>query len=482
MNDTKNMQGPIFVVGVPRSGTTVFSLKLASAAGIAMAPETHFMPEVYRHLKKLDLTQDASVETVLASFEKGRWFADLNLTVEAIKQEFIKCETRNWPKLFDTILQLYAVHHGANFYGEKTPGHYRYVKLLLEWFPQCRIIFMVRDPRAIVSSNMNAPFSPSYAWFVARRWDEMWSIYATVAEDPRVTCVRYRDFVSNTEACLSDLKDWLGVERAGRTQVSDGDWVQGDTQLGWRAQHLKEASGSINSKGLDKWKKKLSPYQIWVTDNMAGIGPAELGYAKVKNTRYSFLYRLLFTVQYPYERILLSIEAAMRPLTEHSRKRTLKTKALVQLGRWIDTVQYCAFRVFGTRKNKAPYRIVLSLKDMHIQESFFLPLTSSSELIGIVAMGLSDRQGIVDLEVCCRRQFMAARKIVHGFGLRGQVGLSYNKSRKSETGVQIKAFAPRNSQPVYVLDDFVVTPTNVREKTAHIIDEIETAMQLGIKV
>ena len=68
--------------------------------------------------------------------------------------------------LFIIIMKVYADFYGKSIIGEKTPIHVRHIDKLFNWFPNGKIIHLLRDPRAIYVSEMrrrkNRPFSTPY--------------------------------------------------------------------------------------------------------------------------------------------------------------------------------------------------------------------------------------------------------------------------------------------------------------------------------
>jgi hypothetical protein len=464
-------QAPVFVVGVPRSGTTVFSVKLAEATGIAMSPETHFMPEVYARLKHLDVSEAKAVDRALDKFSTGRWFADLGLETESIKKEFLGCEQRDWPRLFATILRLYAVKSGASRWGEKTPGHYRYVTELLRWYPNCHIIFIMRDPRAVVASNLRAPFSPSYAWFIARRWREMWDIYQSHSADNRVSMVRYEDFVTNPDYVLSEIKCRIGVASTvhPKSMTVSGDKPQA---IGWRKQHLKSAAGIVNVRSVARWQEQLSAHDKWETDLFAGPGPRGCDYELVASDGWAWLRWLQFLYRFPLQRLELAIIAARRLVSEDKRL-LLKQKILLLAGSFLSRLSLLrnsAGRAIGshcrTAANGKLARIYLEEK--HSNSSSFDQIGPQSEILGLFAVALCERSFRVEFVVCTRKTFYTAKSILRAFAINKQASIVVLPLDEFNSSDSVEIYMPNQNTPVSRIATLSLTALNVNETAVQI--------------
>jgi protein-tyrosine sulfotransferase len=121
----------IFVGGPPRSGTTLVQNMLDCHGEIHGGPEFLHIPDIVQVRSKL--------HTSIA-----RKWIDLICSYEQVDKM-----TAAWIEGF--LLPL-ADSQKARFLSEKTPENVLVFPQLIELFPKARFIFVVRDPRAIVSS------------------------------------------------------------------------------------------------------------------------------------------------------------------------------------------------------------------------------------------------------------------------------------------------------------------------------------------
>jgi hypothetical protein len=172
--DARAQERYIFIVGVSRSGTTLMRRTLNTSDEIAIASENHFLGHVIasegvRHkLRQFgSLADDANLRRLVDylysdAFKRSSRYRDVStlwrwLTRRVPKDELLGrllASDRSERAMFRAILQLYAEHKGKHVMGEKTPAHVRYVPTLMEWFPEGRVIHMLRDPRGIFVSEL----------------------------------------------------------------------------------------------------------------------------------------------------------------------------------------------------------------------------------------------------------------------------------------------------------------------------------------
>ena len=121
---------PIFVIGVPRSGTTLLRVLLDSHPGIAAGPET---PWFCAHHPR---TVGALVE-YLCGDPLGYCanFGGSREEVFAAARVFV-----------DTLLSSYARRKGKRRWAEKTPDNLLFLPFLKELFPDARFLHLRRDP------------------------------------------------------------------------------------------------------------------------------------------------------------------------------------------------------------------------------------------------------------------------------------------------------------------------------------------------
>jgi protein-tyrosine sulfotransferase len=122
-------QSPIFVFGVPRSGTTLLRTLLDSHPRIACGPETPWLgghqPRSVMELVRF-LTEDKF--GYCASYGRPRE------EVVAAARRFVS-----------DLMEGYARSKGKEQWAEKTPDNILYIDFLLELFPEAKVLWLVRD-------------------------------------------------------------------------------------------------------------------------------------------------------------------------------------------------------------------------------------------------------------------------------------------------------------------------------------------------
>ncbi|MBL3563681.1 sulfotransferase [Rhodovulum sulfidophilum] len=228
-NLQRGIGSPVFVVGNPRSGTTLFRLILTAHSKVGIAPETAFIIRLYPrygHVKRFD-------ERTLDRFE-----ADLNRTsidleshwkttirdLFARKEDFVG---RSYPEV---CAQLYRNFHKVRglgpveIWGDKNNAYGNYLDVLNHLFPTARFIHVVRDGRAVFNSykklpkneaHKYAPALPRDARAVSLRWVDMVSrIDRQLARKApgRHLAVRYEDVLQNFQPTMDKVCAFMGLE------------------------------------------------------------------------------------------------------------------------------------------------------------------------------------------------------------------------------------------------------------------------------
>ena len=246
---------PIFIVGVPRSGTTLLRVLLDSHSRILALPETPWLLGSYGG--------DASLRGLLTGLSEGSY--GLVRNVAGISQEDVRqAGTGFLEGLFQPVLEA----RGKSVVAFKTPADIRNLDFLTELLPGARYIHITRDGRDVAMSQLAKKGSffhdlkeyrrLSYA-NVFRRWVE-WEqkVRGTLYRGGlNVVHVRYEDLVADPEGQLKRIMDFLGLpfERSMLDYASqDHDypaWEAGSTDV---AGH-----GGIQAASIGKWRgRKMS--------------------------------------------------------------------------------------------------------------------------------------------------------------------------------------------------------------------------------
>lgn len=144
----------VFVVGSPRSGTTLLKRLLDSHPLLAVTRETHWIPRFYE--RGIGLTSKGDVTPALSSrlFEHPR-FSHLKLDPKQVEETLAAMADRPYADFVSHLFDLCAKREHKPFVGDKTPPYVRKIDVLSGLWPQARFVHLIRDGRNVCLSMLN---------------------------------------------------------------------------------------------------------------------------------------------------------------------------------------------------------------------------------------------------------------------------------------------------------------------------------------
>jgi hypothetical protein len=247
-----------FIVGCPRSGTTLLRRLLDAHPQAAVAPETFFLHTFWNHRDRYpDLCDSDTFDRLLDDLFAHPEIQKMNLSRDALRGA-LPPEERSWPAIFRALLSCFADAQNATHVGEKTPLHVLYADTLRQWFPEAPLVHLVRDPRAVVNSWRRVPWSSGYRW----RDAEVWTQYvragrrAEAKHPSHVLSLTFEALVRTPAPTLQKVCAFLGVSY--HEQMLAFHKTEPSTGAPSLAPWKQRALAPIDATVADRWRNELS--------------------------------------------------------------------------------------------------------------------------------------------------------------------------------------------------------------------------------
>lgn len=261
------MTSPIFIVGAPRSGTTLLSSMLSAHPSIAISTETGFMSHWYtiRHWYG-DLNVPRRFDAFWIDYTTQGRFADVDVDADCVLERIRQAAHVDLRMVFAATMEEYAAKVGKPRWGEKSPGHEFYIETLLDWYPEAKILFVVRDPRAVFASMLRVPWGKKDICWQMGIWKTSIRFLENARKDPRVAVARYEDLVQEPIREMHRLCEFIGEEYTdgmiyNRSETSSP--ISDAVGKGWTREHLQSTlEKPITTASMNKWRSQLTLYQI----------------------------------------------------------------------------------------------------------------------------------------------------------------------------------------------------------------------------
>jgi hypothetical protein len=260
---------PIFIVGCPRSGTTILAKILNNHSQVASATEIHFFNHLCK-LKKYDWSKidDNFLKTFFNETRIEDFCSLLKVDFKEFKTQFettekdssLKTIEQNQKRLFDTLMFLLLKKNSKNRCCEKTPQHLLSVNEILKLYPDAKIIHLIRDGRDTVNSLVKMPWRPEGLLNNSRFWKQYAKIGMQLHErylkhTANYHSLKYEELLLNPQNTILELCNFMELEfeeamlSQKKPSAQDKTNIFSSWESSWKHKAMEE---------LDAWQKELS--------------------------------------------------------------------------------------------------------------------------------------------------------------------------------------------------------------------------------
>ena len=201
---TENANAPMpFIIGAPRSGTTLLRFMLDAHSQLAIPPETGFFSRADA-LVGDGADADAFVHQITHFPEHLPAWSDYGIDSGNLRNELERINPFTAAAGFRAFYRMYARRFGKNRWGDKTPLHSRHLGTIRRILPEARFIHIIRDGRDAALSLREMWFSPGREIETqAKHWRD-WVVAAREAGagHPDYLEVRYEELIADPAAVL----------------------------------------------------------------------------------------------------------------------------------------------------------------------------------------------------------------------------------------------------------------------------------------
>ena len=259
----------IFVVGSSRSGTTMMGRILGNHSDVFTFKELHFFGTIWTNNSNQDLNSQEQIDLLsrLLCIQEEGLFNQQNISV--FNEEAIALLAHqnicNPLSIYELFLSAMSNENKSTISCEQTPKNMYYLNEILAFFPQAKVINMVRDQRDVLLSQKNKwkrrflgaskiPLSEAIRSYInyhpiltSKVWNSSLEHTAKYFDNERVKIVKFEELLAKSESVVKDICNFLAIEF--HPQMLNVSVVGSSTEQDNKDSFL------LDSSKIEKWKK-----------------------------------------------------------------------------------------------------------------------------------------------------------------------------------------------------------------------------------
>jgi len=293
----------VFVVGSSRSGTTLVNTILLSCPLYAVyRAETQILNGC--DTKYGDLANKRSREIFLSDWFRSRQFLRSGLTKEEFLGLLNSTDTHSYIRLLSKFMNMVAAKQQRDRWVDSTPGNISALAEISDYFPNAKVIHVIRDGRAVALSRTKLGWSgvntnnfEKALGYSALMWEN--SVLAARKARSflprRYIEVRYEQLVECPDYVVNSLSEFLNLPNLGYEHINKGnDFTRNGSSTPIRSTNsaFGDMSAGISKQAAYRWKDSLTKDQISRIESFVGQTLETLGYPLVTNKKLNLKYSI----------------------------------------------------------------------------------------------------------------------------------------------------------------------------------------------
>jgi hypothetical protein len=270
--NSPNLKGPVFVVGMNGSGTTMLLECLGRHPSIYSFPgEIKALPRLIRYGEEIGNLENDEVFLKLLDRIRNAVVFKITEGGEVPLPSGWERLDRNFGSAFDAVMKHFADKEEKKRWCEKSPKQALHISSLAEHFPGSSFIHLIRDGRDCAQSLHRRwkynPYRTIYVWKKLIR-----SARRQGSSLPgRYIEVRYEELSTEPATVMKKICDFINIEFLDSMLLSSGKHLD--------PRFRKDDSSDYGiKKNIQKWKAYFSEKEIAKLERISGELLDELGY------------------------------------------------------------------------------------------------------------------------------------------------------------------------------------------------------------
>ena len=289
-----------FIIGRPRSGTTLLRFYFDAHPNVQIPVECNFIFQLHSRYGKTTDWSPQRISSFVRDLRRTRFFGitgfDLQRIEKALLENRVGLTYQTACKIVISTFNSFYPKRELLLVGDKNPLYAFIFDMIFPVFPDARFIHLIRDPRDVYLSSVNAGFGyPLISWS-AYLWKHSFQLLEIFkkAESSRFYTVRYEDFLTDPEKYLKEMCIFLTIP----FDPAMMDYLKFKEDFSVSLPHISASPkhSSVNQQ-LDPtkiygWKKKMSLRKQKLAEWYAGEALTMAGYEKqyFKKTIHFYLH------------------------------------------------------------------------------------------------------------------------------------------------------------------------------------------------